>query len=751
MANVIKLKSGDSGDSPASDALARGEVAIRHVAANHTASSSSKLYFGEGQGSGSVTLRQFGFGITDGSTQSGVAIGENLTFTGGNAISTSVSGNAVTINHDDTSSQASVNNSGSTFIQDITIDTYGHVTGITSADAGGGSGLSGLGSTDNVLLRANGTGGDTAQGSGITVDDNDNMLIPGASDIRFRDSDLSISSSTDQFLDIVSDRYVRVDVDYSDNSGAFIVMDSTESAPTQKIYLFPDDNPTMRLDANGGTFGQLTTAGGHLYVTSADDIFIGGDGSNGVTTVDDIHINVGDGHVLNFDEDGTTRATFNLDSTPELDVTGHFTIDCNDDITLDADGGQINFADGSDGNVFTFDLSTSPEMNINTNFKLDSAGTIEIESVGDLELEAGSSGNIILDAAGDITLDADGSDITLADGGNTRINFDLDSSPTMDVTGAFDLKSSSSILLDAATDITLDAAGDDIMFEDAGSERFRFNLSSTPELDVTGNFKIDGSGTIEIESVGDLELEAGSSGKIVLDAANTIELDGTGGIKMTEGGAATSTVTLRPTTHFAGSEIMSDSNIQYYHASSQTVTATVSSGVNNNVYFLPALTGNEAMNTDDNIHHTFQAPCNGRVLAIVMSSNNSLFKDEGANSQFTAVQLLESNSSGNNVFGGSVDVGDTRVTGVDADGNSTGVSEINATRDSTDADVAEAVYNFAEQGNFNLVGGKTYAFGWRITTLPAGQTTKTHSLNINYIISWDETTSDSSFAGWTGY
>jgi|9_EtaG_2_1085328.scaffolds.fasta_scaffold02842_4 hypothetical protein len=35
--------------------------------------------------------------------------------------------------HTDTSSQTSVNNSGRTYIQDITLDTYGHVTGLTSA------------------------------------------------------------------------------------------------------------------------------------------------------------------------------------------------------------------------------------------------------------------------------------------------------------------------------------------------------------------------------------------------------------------------------------------------------------------------------------------------------------------------------------------------------------------------------------------------------------------------------------------
>ena len=42
------------------------------------------------------------------------------------------SSGSVTVSHADTSSQGSVNNSGSTVIQDITLDTYGHITGINS-------------------------------------------------------------------------------------------------------------------------------------------------------------------------------------------------------------------------------------------------------------------------------------------------------------------------------------------------------------------------------------------------------------------------------------------------------------------------------------------------------------------------------------------------------------------------------------------------------------------------------------------
>jgi len=57
-----------------------------------------------------------------------VATGGGLT--GGTITSTG------TISHADTSAQASVNNSGNTMIQDITLDTYGHITGIVSASVG---------------------------------------------------------------------------------------------------------------------------------------------------------------------------------------------------------------------------------------------------------------------------------------------------------------------------------------------------------------------------------------------------------------------------------------------------------------------------------------------------------------------------------------------------------------------------------------------------------------------------------------
>ena len=60
-----------------------------------------------------------------GGTVTSVATGGGLT---GGPITSSG-----TISHDDTSSQSSVSNSGRTYIQSVTLDTYGHVTGLSSA------------------------------------------------------------------------------------------------------------------------------------------------------------------------------------------------------------------------------------------------------------------------------------------------------------------------------------------------------------------------------------------------------------------------------------------------------------------------------------------------------------------------------------------------------------------------------------------------------------------------------------------
>ncbi len=55
------------------------------------------------------------------------------TITTGGGLTGGGSTSTVNISHADTSSRSSVNNSGRTVIQDITLDTYGHLTGLASA------------------------------------------------------------------------------------------------------------------------------------------------------------------------------------------------------------------------------------------------------------------------------------------------------------------------------------------------------------------------------------------------------------------------------------------------------------------------------------------------------------------------------------------------------------------------------------------------------------------------------------------
>ena len=64
-------------------------------------------------------------------------VGDITGVTAGSGITGGGTSGTVTINHADTSSQASVNNSDGTVIQDITLDTYGHITGIASTNLDG--------------------------------------------------------------------------------------------------------------------------------------------------------------------------------------------------------------------------------------------------------------------------------------------------------------------------------------------------------------------------------------------------------------------------------------------------------------------------------------------------------------------------------------------------------------------------------------------------------------------------------------
>jgi len=77
----------------------------------------------------------FNFNVQVGGTSQEVADGGTVTFAQGGGLTVAIGGDdTITYSHADTSSATSVDNSGLTVIQDLTVDTYGHVTAIGSAD-----------------------------------------------------------------------------------------------------------------------------------------------------------------------------------------------------------------------------------------------------------------------------------------------------------------------------------------------------------------------------------------------------------------------------------------------------------------------------------------------------------------------------------------------------------------------------------------------------------------------------------------
>jgi len=154
------------------------------------------------------------------------------TITAGSGLSGGGTGD-VTLSHSDTSSQASVNGSGRTYIQDITLDTYGHVTGLATAtetvtntdtnttySAGAGLDLSSTTFSIESDLRDNiqyiGRDGNDYMHIGTTVFD---WYLDGGHEMRLEnDGDLHVEGNVVAYSTTVSDERLKKDIVKIDNA-----------------------------------------------------------------------------------------------------------------------------------------------------------------------------------------------------------------------------------------------------------------------------------------------------------------------------------------------------------------------------------------------------------------------------------------------------------------------------------------------------------------------------------------------------
>tara|TARA_R100001463_G_scaffold49583_8_gene99414 strand:+ start:916 stop:2649 length:1734 start_codon:yes stop_codon:yes gene_type:complete len=269
-------------------------------------------------GSGDIT------GVTlagDSGSASDTSANVDLTIAGGNAITTSGSSTTITINHDDTSSQASVDNSGSTYIQDVTLDTYGHVTGLTSAaiptlnqnTTGSSGSCTGQAATVATIT---GLAPDTAttQAAQANITSLGTLTVLQVDDINLNTKTLKITGDTDDTFAVTAGANGATTLATLDNAGTagHLTLD-----PDGDIILDTAGatiNNGIILKTNGTQFGDFNVHHSNSYLTLYE--------AGGTSLTDYLQISVAAAGATTITTVDAGGATAHLDFA----IDGHFSV-----------------------------------------------------------------------------------------------------------------------------------------------------------------------------------------------------------------------------------------------------------------------------------------------------------------------------------------------------------------------------------------------------------------------------------------
>jgi hypothetical protein len=230
-------------------------------------------------------------------------------------------------------------------------------------------------------------GASNVAGSDGKLQYNNGGSMGGANALTFDDVNnrLGINQSSPQYsLDVAgSARFL---------SGDIIVNQNTN-------FLNSSDNDNTFLTPNLGGVGSnsystalLNTGINDLLLSSSVDIKIDASGP-GVST-----------GKIHFDETGNNRAYLELGQIPRFHSMNHLTMSANNDIYLDADGGQIYMANG-EVNYFTFNLDSTPQIDVLGDLLIDGSGDIVIDSADDFIIKNSTVQRIqVEDLTGDVAI-----------------------------------------------------------------------------------------------------------------------------------------------------------------------------------------------------------------------------------------------------------------------------------------------------------------------------------------------------------
>ena len=228
----------------------------------------------------------------------------------------------------------------------------------------------------------------------------------------------------------------------------------------------------------------------------------------------------------NWTNEGNTVA--NLGAITTVDINGG-TIDgvtigsgtINGDLTWSSDQtgvSSLTLANSKNIDLTTGNITFTPTANDTLIISSTTHGASTIATTD----ASGTSASLTLDVDGDIILDPHTGDVKVLKAGSW---YGAKLIPNDDNT--FTIHSGDGA--DEGT-ITLRSEGGSInmaSYDSSGpteTTRFRFNVDSTPEIDVTGNFTIDGSGDITLDSVNDFYVNTNGNQVVKINTTNNVYL-----------------------------------------------------------------------------------------------------------------------------------------------------------------------------------------------------------------------------------
>ncbi len=190
----------------------------------------------------------------------------NTTYSAGSGLSLS----GTTFSHSDTSSAGSSNNSGRTYIQDITLDTYGHVTGLSTATE------TVVNTDTNTQLSTSEVREAFSAGSNVTIEEG----VISATDTNTNTVTQIRRDNTGTYrtgnINLVGGSNVTIS---ETSTGVFNISSTDTNTDTNTTYLLKaiqydgsNTNPYLKLDANSGTDDLVRLVGsGATTVTREND------------------------------------------------------------------------------------------------------------------------------------------------------------------------------------------------------------------------------------------------------------------------------------------------------------------------------------------------------------------------------------------------------------------------------------------------------------------------------------------------